>query len=280
MSNIKSYKLIIFLILVTVVNEPAIAAKKKIAILNTESSVSVSDKIKAQVQSDIERFLVNSGKFDIVDRAKLKSLSDEILLSEDGLVNSDSAIHYGNFTGAEYLLFPKIVSSWSTSATRDVPYSGGEAEVTVSSGFAIELKLIVTSTSEIKVAQKVSAQLSATELESSGQAPSTETALRGVIRKASSKAGIAVVSALYPIKVAHISQVSGLVTLNAGKKRLKKGKILKVFSVGESIIDPDTGEAFASDEQQIGKIKVLEVHDKFSKAKVIKGNVIVSAVCR
>ncbi|MES9858627.1 MAG: CsgG/HfaB family protein [Sedimenticola sp.] len=280
MYKFKVFGLIIGLGLLFAGAESASAAKLNVAVMQVESTVSVTSRLKDQVRSDIENWLVNSGKVDVVDRAKLESISSEILLSEDGLVNPDSAIQFGNFTGAGYLLYPKVVSAWSSSKREVIPFSGGEAEVKVNAGFKLHMKLINASTTKIIASQQVTGSYSTIRLESEGGIPSGAGALSSSIRKAMDKAGAVVINALYPVKVAHVSKSSGIVTLNAGKKRVKKGQVLKVYSQGEAIVDPDTGELLGAVEEVIGKIKITEVRDKLSKARVIDGRAEIKAICR
>jgi hypothetical protein len=65
--------------------------------------------------------------------------------------------------------------------------------------------------------------------------------------------------------------------LSASKKHdVSVGDEFNVFSVGEELIDPDTGELLGREEEEIGKVKVFQVKDKYSKARPIgkKGDVI------
>jgi len=48
------------------------------------------------------------------------------------------------------------------------------------------------------------------------------------------------------------------------------GDIFTVYSVGEELIDPYTGELLGRDELKLGKVKIFNVQEKFSKASPVK----------
>jgi len=71
--------------------------------------------------------------------------------------------------------------------------------------------------------------------------------------------------------------------VNYGKGYLDKGDVLDVFSQGEQIVDPDTGEVLGSEEEKVGRIKITDVQAKFSKAKLVTGEASVlekGMICR
>ena len=80
----------------------------------------------------------------------------------------------------------------------------------------------------------------------------------------------AMVNTVFPITVIKFSR--GRVFLNRGKGGgLKKGDVLELFSVGEALFDPQTGENLGGESFSIGKIKVVKVSAKFSSAKPVGG---------
>lgn len=54
--------------------------------------------------------LVNSGRFDIVERTRLREITDEYALTNTGMVDSKTASVIGKLTGAQYLLMGSINS--------------------------------------------------------------------------------------------------------------------------------------------------------------------------
>ncbi len=77
------------------------------------------------------------------------------------------------------------------------------------------------------------------------------------------------IASVYPMKVVKRSS-KGKVILNRGKDGgLKKGQILEVFSAGEKLIDPDTGESLGSSEEYVGKVKIIRINPKFTIAVIV-----------
>jgi hypothetical protein len=64
------------------------------------------------------------------------------------------------------------------------------------------------------------------------------------------------------------------VIVNGGKNRhLKRGDVFRIYEPGRPIFDPETGDLIGRHPQNsIGKIEVIEVHEKFSRARILEGN--------
>ena len=71
-----------------------------------------------------------------------------------------------------------------------------------------------------------------------------------------------------PIKVIKV-QKDGVLILNYGDIFLKPGQQLVAFEVGESFVDPDTGEVLGSEEMEIGRVEITRAEAKFSRAVVV-----------
>ncbi len=57
----------------------------------------------------------------------------------------------------------------------------------------------------------------------------------------------------------------------SAKTGSSNGEVFSVYSVGEELIDPDTGELLGSEEEKIGSVKIYDVKEKYSKARVENG---------
>ena len=55
--------------------------------------------------------------------------------------------------------------------------------------------------------------------------------------------------------------------LNYGDVFFGVGDVLVAYSVGESFVDPDTGEVLGSEEQLIGQVEVVSTTAKLSRAR-------------
>ena len=63
-----------------------------------------------------------------------------------------------------------------------------------------------------------------------------------------------------------------VVYANAGTRNgAKSGDRFSVYSPGEELIDPDTGESLGNDMMKVGSISLIDVKEKFSRAEVTTG---------
>jgi curli biogenesis system outer membrane secretion channel CsgG len=65
----------------------------------------------------------------------------------------------------------------------------------------------------------------------------------------------------------------GTIYANAGERNgAQNGDVFSVYSLGEELIDPDTGESLGSDMFKVGSIKLMGVNEKFSRAVAVTGS--------
>ncbi len=78
--------------------------KKIIAIKDFEVIMGRNKAVAKYVQEDVTTALVNSGQFNVVERLKLKSILEELELSQTGIMDSKSAKQAGKLLGADVIL--------------------------------------------------------------------------------------------------------------------------------------------------------------------------------
>ncbi len=80
------------------------------------------------------------------------------------------------------------------------------------------------------------------------------------------QAAARVTESILPIKVLKVA--GDQIYLNRGKgSGLKPGQVLELMSVGEALVDPDTGESLGAAEFLIGKVKIVRMLPKYSVAR-------------
>ncbi len=92
-----------------------------------------------------------------------------------------------------------------------------------------------------------------------------------VQRIVASRIAEAVVTTRTPYKVIAV-QSNGTLILNYSNVFLAPGDVLAAYSVGESFVDPDTGEVLGSEQTEIGSIRVTASEPKLSRATVLQGD--------
>lgn len=68
--------------------------------------------------------LLNTGSFDVVERARLKDVTDEMALAMNGMANPETAAQVGNLTGAQYLVLGSINSVTTQKSSTSVVGAG------------------------------------------------------------------------------------------------------------------------------------------------------------
>ncbi len=78
--------------------------KKIIAIKDFEVIMGRNKEVAKYVQEDVTTALVNSGQFNVVERLKLKTVLEELELSQTGVIDSKNAKQVGKLLGADVIL--------------------------------------------------------------------------------------------------------------------------------------------------------------------------------
>jgi curli biogenesis system outer membrane secretion channel CsgG len=272
----------------------ALAGKPRVAVIDFDSEErnfwshwrDHKHEVEFEVNALFMNELVKSGKFTVIERQRLDAILQEQGLSLSGQVSASSAVSAGQLLGVDYMLTGRITKF----GERQV---GGQAgwriamsakKKTLEGGLSV--RLINTTTGEIVFADEATGENSNFKFTVFGTGggvdydetavdkvfrPAVEELSRKLIDKSSSLSGS---DGSRPAPQGKISKVSGgLVYLNMGAtKGVQVGDTFTVFALGEEIIDPDTGESLGSEETEVGKVEVVEVKEKYSKAKVTSGS--------
>ena len=67
-----------------------------------------------------------------------------------------------------------------------------------------------------------------------------------------------------------VDRIDGRVILDLGRGKVRVGEVFKVLKEGREIVHPVTGEVLGSVEEEVGKVRVSEVEDKFSIAEILE----------
>jgi hypothetical protein len=77
------------------------------------------------------------------------------------------------------------------------------------------------------------------------------------------------VDVIYPAKI--LIRRDNIVTINRGEGGgVAEGDIFNVFTQGEELKDPDTGEVLGREEVKVGKVKITQVNPKTSQAEIVE----------
>jgi curli biogenesis system outer membrane secretion channel CsgG len=279
------------LVVAVLVPLPAAAqAKIKIAIWDFDNNSQahywfVNELGKAarnQIDTAIAENKTLSDKFSVVEREKLALVMKEQGLGSAGALDPQSAAKVGRLLGVKYIV-TGAVDSFTMNNTKGAIGKFGVGGNMVSAEAQVSMRFIDTTTAERVVAlsgeggvKKGGGFLKGTSL--------SRDAEFGIASEALAKASAAVVAKLvsgeYLAKIgpgggaasgleAKIAKVEGNnAWLNIGSSSgVKVGDKFVLFSVGQAIIDPDTGQALGAPTKQTGTGEVTEVEERFAVIK-------------
>lgn len=224
-----------------------------------------------QFTAMIESAIAGSGKFRLMERERMGKLVGEQTRARGGMVTTNNPRRIGGFEGVDYLIYGSITSI-SAKAKADVGatlltglLSGRNASSQTCSNtvatLGVDIKITDADSGEIKYSTHIDEQQkSGSSCGGSGQIDAS-----ALLRSAADRVASGLVTAIYPIQVASI-QGDGTLVLNYGEGALDAGNILAVFSKGEPIRDPASGEIIGNDETRLGYIRITEVTPRLSKA--------------
>lgn len=230
--------------------------------------------------------LVNSRKFDVIERQKVDALLDEMNLSEGGIVDSTRAVKAGKMIGADYFLMGEVSVFNVQVLWKAIPYSKtGKAQRIVQAHIVADMRIVDTRTSKIVAAEKGEvtwrqAKMFPNRFDDGQLPPDLVDRLQ---RQLANDLVEKTVDRVYPIKITGAQ--GGTYYLNRGLGGgVEVGQVLDVFQVGgEAIVDMDTGEALGFNEVKLGQLRVVEVLSRMTRAVQHGSNVIEfpkGSICR
>ena len=226
--------------------------------------------------------LVNTNKFDVVDRDKIDKICKEQQFGETGALDPARCVKAGKMIGADYFLSGAISYFVVWQKSIENPYSRGNYTHTVTAEIRVDMRITDTRTSKIVCAERGDAILS-TKFQSGllSEVSLAPRLLDDIQRDLCETLSTKTIDGVYPIKV--IKWKDGVAYLNRGEGGgFQVGDLLDVWEQGEELVDPDTGASLGSSEKKTGTLRVTTIEKKFSKAEAVGSadNIPTGAICR
>jgi curli biogenesis system outer membrane secretion channel CsgG len=228
-----------------------------------------SSEISRQFTQKLITEITQTRRFTVLDREYMEEFLREknLVLSADAPVAEQMKI--GEVLGVDYLLIGTI----SEANLKRTPYTihvTGETGFDYSASFIADYRIMVMATRQIKWSDSVTLSLGDAELQRMSSSLRVDQLQQALLTKAAKEIIHRAMENIYPLRIVNI-QENGEVILNQGGVTVKNGEILDVFTKGEKIIDPYTGESLGAAESWIAQIKITRVIPKMSYARIIKG---------
>lgn len=222
-----------------------------------------------QLTADLEAAIRATRKFDVVSRQKdvLKDIREEQKLAQSDAFAGDAASS-GKLANVNYLVIPTVQQFNFYRSAKPVPNLEGKFRITDAGKIQISAQLVDTTSGQVLTTFDMSDSFRLkTQLANSKSGSPSSSQFKGLSKGVAAQMADQLVDSVFPMKV--LSTKGHQVWINRGQDGgLKVGDTLVIFSPGESLIDPDTGENLGSAESEVGTITVTRVNPKFTIAEI------------
>ena len=228
--------------------------------------------------------LVQSGKFNVLTRQDLDVVFAEQDLAASGRMAKSTTAQTGKAIPAQILIKGQITEFEENTSGGGQGFSISGVSLGTkksSASMAVIIQLIDSTTGQVIDSKRVEGEarsgglsigysgsfdLSSSNFKKTPLGEAVQMAIdRGVEYIADKLSQV-------PWKGKVVTFKDGIVFINAGENtNVKVGDTFQVLREGESLVDPDTGMDLGSEATRLGRIKVIDVQPKFSKAQVEGG---------
>jgi hypothetical protein len=219
-----------------------------------------------------EETLRATRRFSLYERDQ--EIMEKSIEAEQAFALSEKSIEegaeFGKLHTVELIVQPFVQKFiWTADLT---PVSGVPGRFKRSDRGELEVvfKVLDTTTGTLKyqITKKANHRRTKGIVTGKGGAPSAS-AWNSLVEEIATAGGAAIVGAVFPVKVGAYRE--GELFLNRGEGGgIHVGEIWEVYSAGESIVDPDTGEELGATETPIGRAEIVRVTPKFSVARPLE----------
>ncbi|MBN2720560.1 MAG: hypothetical protein JXR72_05605 [Proteobacteria bacterium] len=270
--------------------EPYFGPKKRIAVLEFDNRVNrswwdASWRVEENLTEMVITELMETGRFIVVERSALNEILSEQDLAESGRVRQETAAKIGELLGAQVLLKGTVTEfiEKESGGAAGIMLGGIGIGGTTSEGYvAMDLRLIDATTGQVLESHRAEGKIKSTGIGgiaffkgiAFGGTTFNKTALGKATRAAVTDAvGFTVSNMEEQAWQGRVVKVEGAsVYINAGSNmNISEDMVLSVFSRGEELIDPDTGLSLGTTISRSGTIRIVQVAEKFSIARIMEG---------
>lgn len=242
----------------------AMAAKKVVAVPAVEPSrgLGLEHHVAQDFDQQLVTVLVQSGRYDVCERAQLDKVMSELALSQTGIISGDTAIRFGEMTGADYTVIGNVIAA-DFGSFNNYLYKGHKAKV------KFNFKFVDNRSGIVKFSEIVEGSKTTTEFENKN--PNRDMMLSDAVNDASRKV-LALINEKNGLAgvIAHVSGVQ--VYIDIGEEMgVKAGEKYAIVREGTPIIHPVTHEILGIEEIPVGEMKVTEVKPNYSVGDITKG---------
>lgn len=246
------------------------AAKKTVAVTAVENTIggSYGRKAAQDLEAALTTILVQSGNYNVVERAQLEHVLRELNLHSTGLISGDTAIQFGNMVGADYTIVGNVTLA-EFERFNNYLYKGHKAKV------KFNFKFIDNKTGVIEIAEVVEGSDTVSEFENKN--PDRDIMISNAASDVAKKVK-GLIDGINPVTGLIVSVNDGQAYIDIGSNSgVHKGETLVIYKEGKVIKHPVTGKILTVEKEFLGALKLETVEPDYAVGKITKqkGNITV-----
>lgn len=227
--------------------------------------------INREISSRLVVFLDRSRRFTVLNREDLKEVIDENKLIDSDHVAPGQDSKVNKLQISDLIVTGTISRLEITGKPTDIALTG-EHSMRVTGVFKVQFAVTDVKSGKVLYSNQIEQRMQPEDYRSS--VPASERKDWNIrdyysflFERTANRIGNSIINAIYPIKIADIN--GDIVTLNRGEGAgLAVGTVIQVYTVGETITDPDTNEVIGTSETPVAKLEVTQLESKLSRAKI------------
>ncbi len=265
----------------------AAGLKKIVAVSRFENRTSWHGQwnLEDGMADQLKEALIKSGQFVVLERQALSDVEAEQDFAASGEAQKSKSARKGKFISAQILIKGTITEFKGNSEGSKSGFGFKGLKIKTKKDNAhigLIIRLIDTTTGQIHDSHSVEGKAKSGRfeigLDVQGVKFDNESFKKTPLGKATQ---IAIGNAVefiatklknIPFRGRIIKTKGEEIYLTAGERiGASVGDVFSVYTVGEELVDPDTGELLGEEEDKIGTVEILQIREKHSKAKIISG---------
>lgn len=212
--------------------------------------------------------LVNSRKFDVLERRALNDVVKELDLSETDYADVEVSVKVGRLLNADYIVIPEIRFILLVSETKDIPFIP-QTNTQFEGMVGTRMRVVDVGTSRVVASNIGENSYRAKQPHKNiARVKQAITFMDRLFATVAKEEVSTIIDAVYPIRIIAIDGET--VTLNRGRGTTLKGETFKIYRAGERLVDPDTNEDLGYSETAVAEVMVTKVRLKTATAKITK----------
>lgn len=226
--------------------------------------------------------LMQSGQFTVMERQNIKDVTTEEDFANSGRVQKSQSAQTGKLVSAQILVQGTITEFESASSGNANGFGIGGFHLGSSKSEAhvgLIIRMIDTTTGEVLASQRVEGKAESSGVKwgantpgvSFGSSDFKKTPIGQAVQSAIDNAVALIADKLKDVPFeAHVIKINGddeLLISGGSKAGIAEGDVFTLYSVGENLVDPTTGEQLGAEVTKKGKITVTKIEEKYAKAK-------------